>query len=132
MNCSTHTCEYCFKTCNIFCGCRGEREAIEREREKTAGFSYCRRCGMEKKTMFCKVAGLVVVLGVLVILYHYRKRLAWAAILGVSVFQFWLLWYLNAAGPSTIAKAKKYRLQHQKTIEALQFQPTPTPANPVF
>ena len=53
MNCSTHTCEYCFKTCNIFCGCRGEREAIEREREKTAGFSYCRRCGMEKKTMFC-------------------------------------------------------------------------------
>ncbi len=81
--------------------------------------------------MFCKVAGLVVVLGILVILYHYRKRLAWAAILGVSVFQFWLLWYLNAAGPSTIAKAKKYRLQHQKTIEALQFQPTTTPANPV-
>ena len=40
--------------------------------------------------MFCKVVGLVVVLGFLAILYHYRNRLAWAIILGVSFFQFLL------------------------------------------
>ena len=81
--------------------------------------------------MFCKVVGLVVVLGALAILYHYRNRLAWAIILGVSVFQFWLLWYLNAAGPSIIAKVKKYRAQQeQQTIEALQFLPTIIPVNP--
>ena len=81
--------------------------------------------------MFCKVVGLVVVLGILTILYHYRKRLAWAIILGVSIFQFWLLWYLNAAGPSTIAKVKLYQTQEQERLEAIQFPPTITPANPV-
>ena len=82
--------------------------------------------------MFCKVVGLVVVLGALAILYHYKRRLAWATILGVSVFQFWLLWYLNAAGPSIIAKVKKYRAeQEQQTIEALQFLPTTIPVSPV-
>jgi len=81
--------------------------------------------------MFCKVMGLVVVLGILAILYNYKKRIAWCSIIGVAIFQFWLLWYLNWAGPSTVSKAKSYRDEQQKVFEALQFQPTTTPAKPV-
>jgi len=81
--------------------------------------------------MFCKVVGLVVVLGFLAILYHYKRRVAWAIILGVSFFQFLLLWYLSATGPSIIAKAKLYRTQEQERLEAIQSPPTIILANPV-
>ena len=74
--------------------------------------------------MFCKIIGLVVVLGFLVILYNYRRRIAWISILGVSIFQLWLLWYLNAAGgPSITTKVKLYRLQEQQSIK--QAEPCP-------
>ena len=81
--------------------------------------------------MFCKVMGLVVVLGILAILYSYKRRIAWYSIIGVAVFQFWLLWYLNAGDESTLQKAKRYHTEQQKEFEVLQFQPTTTPANPV-
>jgi|TARA_R100000482_G_scaffold124513_2_gene77565 hypothetical protein len=29
-----HYCEYCFKPCNIFCGCVGEKRAMEKEERK--------------------------------------------------------------------------------------------------
>tara|TARA_R100000008_G_C3548085_1_gene148709 strand:+ start:405 stop:908 length:504 start_codon:yes stop_codon:yes gene_type:complete len=78
--------------------------------------------------MLCKVMGLVVVLGVLTILYNYKRKLAWYAILGVAAFQFWLLWYLNAAGTSSLQKAEKYKKQRE--TELLKFQPTITPVMP--
>ena len=31
---SWHYCEHCFKPCNIFCGCSGEKLAIKKSMEK--------------------------------------------------------------------------------------------------
>ena len=81
--------------------------------------------------MFCKVVGLVVALGLLVILYHYKKRIAWLSILGVFIFQAWLLWYLNAVPPSIMKKVKFYRNMHQKVLKEVKCPPTITPVLPV-
>ena len=74
--------------------------------------------------MFYKVIGLVVVLGILTILYNYRRRIAWASILGVCIFQLWLLWYLNAVGPSA---SKKTEFYHQVQEQKPQLEVMPCP-----
>ena len=79
--------------------------------------------------MFCKVVGLVIVLGLLIILYHYKKRIAWLSILGVFIFQIWLLWYLNAVSPSIMDKVKFYRDMHQKAVKEAKCPPTIIPVN---
>ena len=79
--------------------------------------------------MFCKVVGLIVVLGLLIILYHYKKRIAWLSILGVFIFQVWLLWYLNAVPPSIMEKVKFYRDMHQKAAKEVECPPTTIPVN---
>ena len=81
--------------------------------------------------MCCKVIGLVAVLGLLVVLYNHKKRLAWLSIIGVSIFQFWLLWYLNAGEESTIQKARRYHKQAQVKMEASQCPLMTTSVNPV-
>tara|TARA_R110002051_G_scaffold256769_1_gene315840 strand:+ start:387 stop:896 length:510 start_codon:yes stop_codon:yes gene_type:complete len=80
--------------------------------------------------MCFKVAGLVVVLGLLTVLYSYKKRLAWMSIVGVAIFQFWLLWYLNVGEESTLQKAKKYHEQARMRMEALQCPPMTISVNP--
>jgi len=81
--------------------------------------------------MLCKVMGLVAVLGILVVLYNYKKRIAWGCIVGVSIFQLWLLWYLNATGPLILSQSGSDRTQKEKRIEASQCPPMITPASPV-
>ena len=80
--------------------------------------------------MCLKVVGLVVVLGLLTVLYNYKKRLAWMSIIGVAIFQFWLLWYLNVGEESTLQKAKKYHEQARMRMEALQCPPMTISVNP--
>tara|TARA_R110000824_G_scaffold395873_1_gene596917 strand:+ start:9521 stop:10030 length:510 start_codon:yes stop_codon:yes gene_type:complete len=79
--------------------------------------------------MFCKVVGLIVVLGLLIILYHYKKRIAWLSISGVFIFQVWLLWYLNAVSPSIMDKVKFYRDMHQKAVKESKCPLTTIPVN---
>ena len=79
--------------------------------------------------MCLKVIGLVVVLGLLTVLYTYKKRLAWMSIIGVAIFQFWLLWYLNVGEESPLPRAKKYHAQRMR-MEALQCPPTTIFVNP--
>ena len=31
---STHVCEFCFNTCNVFCGCAKEKEKIKEEMKR--------------------------------------------------------------------------------------------------
>ena len=31
---SWHTCEYCFNSCNVFCGCPGEKKAMQEEMKR--------------------------------------------------------------------------------------------------
>ena len=45
--------------------------------------------------MSLKVCGLVVVLGCLVVLYNKKRSWAWPVMVGVFLFQLWLLLYLN-------------------------------------
>ena len=46
--------------------------------------------------MGLKVASTVLVLGILVWLYHWRPKTAFAVILGVATFQAWLLYVLHS------------------------------------
>jgi len=81
--------------------------------------------------MLCKVMGLVAVLGILAVLYNYKRRIAWGCIVGVSIFQLWLLWYLNATGPLILSQSGSDRIQKEKRIEASQCPPMITPVSPV-
>ena len=29
-----HTCEHCFNSCNVFCGCAGEKKAMQEETKR--------------------------------------------------------------------------------------------------
>lgn len=45
--------------------------------------------------MGVKMAGTTLALGILIFLYHYRKRLAWISIITLTILQFYLLHYLG-------------------------------------
>jgi hypothetical protein len=47
--------------------------------------------------IFLKLCGTAVVCAILVTLYRWRRRLAWAAMVGLIGFQFFLLLYLIVA-----------------------------------
>jgi hypothetical protein len=50
-----------------------------------------------------KVFGMTVVPILVIFLYLYNKKIALSAIVGVTIFQLWLLWYLTMAnGRQTI------------------------------
>tara|TARA_R100000656_G_scaffold71761_1_gene53708 strand:- start:264 stop:590 length:327 start_codon:yes stop_codon:yes gene_type:complete len=45
--------------------------------------------------MGVKMAGTTLALGLLVFLYHYKRRLAWISVITVTILQFYLLYYLG-------------------------------------
>jgi len=57
--------------------------------------------------MSVKVAGTIMALGILVVLYHWNKRYAWPIIIVLTVAQFWLLSYLNSAEGERTALEKE-------------------------
>lgn len=45
--------------------------------------------------MSMKMAGTILALGVLIVLYHYKKLYAWLSIIPLTMAQFFLLYYLG-------------------------------------
>ena len=45
--------------------------------------------------MGVKMAGTILALGMLILLYHYKRLYAWLSIVSLTVVQFFLLYYLG-------------------------------------
>ena len=71
--------------------------------------------------MCIKVAGTITALGVLVFLYHWKRRYAWPIITALTIAQFFLLSYLSGG----------YVTKHETHKEHFKWQPTNTNVKPV-
>ena len=78
--------------------------------------------------MCVKVAGTVIALGSLVILYHWKKKYAWPIIIALTIAQFWLLHYLSGVDNSQ-AELEREKLKWQHTSINVQPVSTSSPKN---
>ena len=68
--------------------------------------------------MGLKVAGTVVVLGVLTLLYKYKKRWAWACMITLTVVQVLVLWtLLRDGGPTYYHHLEIQEMKQKRRLE---------------
>jgi hypothetical protein len=68
--------------------------------------------------MCIKVAGTIIALGVLVVLYHWKRKYAWPIIIVLTIAQFWLLNYLGSAHEYRTASERERLKWHIMNTDA--------------
>jgi|6_EtaG_2_1085325.scaffolds.fasta_scaffold36993_3 hypothetical protein len=80
---------------DIYTSIKTQEYLLELERNPVGRWLIRQDDGGIALFMGVKTAGTTLALGILVMLYQWNKRLAWASIIGVVLMQIFVLWSLQ-------------------------------------
>ena len=106
---------------DIYWSITNQHMLMEMEENPVGRYLIHREDGSIALFMSIKVAGTILALGILVSLYHWKKKYAWPTIITLTVAQFLLLSYLNDG----------YIVKNKTPKEHFKWQSTNINAKPV-